>query len=92
MRTAKDAITLPVIVETLRGHRSTLEAMGVTRIGVFGSFVRGDNRPDSDIDILIDHGRGFALFDLVSCAHFAPAGLVAQASASQGDKHTSTHS
>ena len=30
---------------------------GVTEIGVFGSYVRGEQRPDSDIDILIELER-----------------------------------
>ncbi len=30
---------------------------GVTEIGVFGSYVRGEQRPDSDVDILIDLKR-----------------------------------
>lgn len=30
------------------------EEFGVTRIGVFGSFARGEQRPDSDVDLLID--------------------------------------
>ena len=28
--------------------------MGVRRIGLFGSFVRGERRPDSDVDLLVD--------------------------------------
>lgn len=27
---------------------------GVTRLYLFGSMARGDNRPDSDVDILVD--------------------------------------
>ena len=30
------------------------EKYGVTEIGVFGSYVRGEQKPDSDIDILIE--------------------------------------
>lgn len=30
------------------------EKYGVTELGVFGSYVRGEERPDSDIDILIE--------------------------------------
>lgn len=33
------------------------EQYGVTEVGVFGSYVRGDQRPDSDIDILIELER-----------------------------------
>jgi predicted nucleotidyltransferase len=30
------------------------EKYGVQRIGLFGSFVRGDNRSDSDIDVVVE--------------------------------------
>lgn len=30
------------------------QEFGVTALGVFGSVARGDNRPDSDVDILVD--------------------------------------
>lgn len=35
---------------------------GVSRVRLFGSVARGEERPDSDIDLLIDldEGRGFA--------------------------------
>ncbi len=31
----------------------TLKPLGVTRIAIFGSFSRGEESPDSDIDILV---------------------------------------
>ena len=34
-------------------------------IGIFGSYARGDNHPDSDLDLLIDFDAGATLFDLV---------------------------
>lgn len=34
-------------------------------IGIFGSFARGEERPDSDIDILIDLGARINLLQLV---------------------------
>jgi uncharacterized protein len=42
------------------------EKYGVTSIGVFGSFVRGEAGPDSDIDIMVEFGRpiGWELVDL----------------------------
>ena len=43
------------IIEEQKPHlRNTY---GVTEIGVFGSYVRNEQRPDSDIDILIELDR-----------------------------------
>src|SRR6266567_1136906 len=38
----------------LRKSESALRARGVRRAALFGSVARGDNRPDSDIDIMIE--------------------------------------
>ena len=43
-----------------------LMAAGVIRSSVFGSFVRGDNNVNSDVDFLIEFPKGKTLFDLVS--------------------------
>lgn len=37
---------------------------GATNIRVFGSLARGEDGPESDIDLLIDIPAGFSLFDL----------------------------
>ncbi|MBI4648506.1 MAG: nucleotidyltransferase family protein [Bacteroidia bacterium] len=34
----------------------------IKRAYIFGSYVRGDNRPDSDIDILVELEKGTDLF------------------------------
>ena len=34
------------------------------KIGLFGSRVRGDNKPDSDLDILFNLKGNYSLFDL----------------------------
>jgi predicted nucleotidyltransferase len=36
---------------------------GVSRIGVFGSYARGEEKRDSDIDILVEFDRPISLFD-----------------------------
>ncbi len=42
------------IFNLLREHQSRLLGLGVRRIGLFGSFVHGTSRPDSDVDILVE--------------------------------------
>ena len=49
---AQDAIAI------LRRHEDALRARGVAHAAVFGSVARGDNRPDSDLDILVDFESG----------------------------------
>ena len=42
------------VLATLRRSEGTLRAMGVARAALFGSVARGDQRPDSDIDIMVE--------------------------------------
>lgn len=42
------------IIIVLREHEDELHRKGVAHAGLFGSRARGDVRPESDIDILID--------------------------------------
>ncbi|GAB4011248.1 nucleotidyltransferase family protein [Spirosoma sp. KCTC 42546] len=37
-----------------------------TRIGVFGSYARGDNKPDSDLDLLVNFGVPMDLIKLMN--------------------------
>jgi len=45
-------------VATLRHHEKDLRARGVAHAAVFGSVARGENRPDSDLDILVEFEPG----------------------------------
>lgn len=42
------------IIARLREHEGVLRARGVRHAALFGSRARGDNRSDSDIDIMLE--------------------------------------
>lgn len=59
-------ITAASILETLTVHAEALRRLGVRRIGLFGSHVRGEARLDSDIDLLVEMDRSrYSLFDVL---------------------------
>lgn len=45
--------TAETILQTLNEHRQQLYDLGVRKIGLFGSHVRGEQTPDSDMDFLV---------------------------------------
>ena len=51
----------------LRRHEilSLADRHGARNVRVFGSVARSDDRPDSDIDLLIDVDRGRSLLDVI---------------------------
>jgi uncharacterized protein len=59
-------------IETLRKSEHALRARGVRRAALFGSVARGDNRPDSDIDIMveIDPEAHITVFDYVGLKEY----------------------
>jgi predicted nucleotidyltransferase len=42
------------IIAKLRENETALRSRGISHAAVFGSRARGDNRPDSDIDIMVE--------------------------------------
>ncbi len=54
------------IITKLKENSPALRAEGVTALSIFGSRARGDARPDSDLDVLIDVDptSRFSLLDL----------------------------
>ncbi|SPD72107.1 DNA polymerase, beta domain protein region [uncultured Desulfobacterium sp.] len=51
------------IIDVINHYASHLRSLGVRRIGLFGSFVRGEQTPDSDIDLLVEFEQGRKTFD-----------------------------
>ena len=59
-------------LETLRRSEQALRARGVRRAALFGSVARGENRPGSDIDIMveIDPEAHITMFDYVGLKEY----------------------
>ena len=51
------------VLNTLRRNSGRLQALGVKRLGLFGSFVRGEQKPVSDVDLLVEFEPGKKTFD-----------------------------
>ena len=58
-------ITKDTIKKILLENRSLLRQYKVLKLGLFGSHVRGDASESSDIDLLIETGRGLDLISVV---------------------------
>jgi predicted nucleotidyltransferase len=55
--------TKQAILTTLRENHVQIKALGVKRLGLFGSFVRGEQGAESDVDILVEFEQGQKTFD-----------------------------
>ena len=52
------------VIEILKNHEELIkQKYGVKRIGIFGSFARGEAKEHSDIDVLVDFNDGAKTFD-----------------------------
>lgn len=64
------------VINIIRATKPELAARyGVERLGLFGSYVRGQQRKRSDIDILVSFNREIDLFDFVDLREFLEARL-----------------
>lgn len=58
--------TVDEIRAIIRRHRNVLaEKYGIAVVGVFGSYVRGEQRQGSDVDLLIEILRPISLLEVV---------------------------
>jgi hypothetical protein len=51
------------VFETIRRLEPEIRALGVSVLSVFGSCARGEDRPDSDVDILVQFSQGSKTFE-----------------------------
>jgi len=66
VRPKKDSSSLDEIVRTLKVNMPDLaERYGVKRLGVFGSYVRGEADEDSDLDILVEFEDAPTLWEFI---------------------------
>jgi uncharacterized protein len=63
------------IIDRLRQNEAALRARGVSHAALFGSRARGDNRSDSDIDIMIevDPAAGIGVYEYVALKDYIAA-------------------
>jgi predicted nucleotidyltransferase len=55
------------LARSLREHLPELrDRYGVASLELFGSYVRNEQKPESDLDVLVEFQRSVGLFDFVS--------------------------
>ena len=54
-RAGVGAPTRADLVAQLRAHADEIREQGIVSLAIFGSRARGDERPDSDLDVLVAH-------------------------------------
>ena len=50
-------------IQRLLAAETEIRQLGVRRLALFGSVVRGEARPDSDVDLLVEFAPGQKTFD-----------------------------
>lgn len=53
------------IIAILQEHMPEIRKLGVSHLAVFGSFARGEDRPGSDVDILVEFDRPVGIFEFL---------------------------
>ncbi len=62
---------LDKIKNILNKHRNELrEKYKITEIGIFGSYIRGEQKKESDIDILVEFSEPVSLLDLIGAENY----------------------
>ncbi len=51
------------VLSIIKENHDKIQAFGVKRLGLFGSFVRRQQNPESDIDLIAEFEKGKKTFD-----------------------------
>jgi hypothetical protein len=55
--TIRRPTTIEQIIEVLQEHREHLKRLGVEQLSLFGSAARGELRPHSDVDLVVEFSQ-----------------------------------
>src|SRR4051812_20885023 len=69
MAPPKASLTKDQVAERLAAHAEELRSLGVRSLDLFGSTVRGNARPDSDVDLLVEFDEVPGLVGYVRIQH-----------------------
>jgi len=64
------ALRRDAILKAVRKNDRKIRGFGVSRIGLFGSYVRGEEKRGSDVDLLVEFEKGSKTFDNYMGAKF----------------------
>ena len=56
-------------VSLIERHAAELRVLGARKIGVFGSFSRGEEGPESDVDVYLEFAEGMKTYDNFFAIH-----------------------
>mgnify|MGYP005859388875 CR=1 FL=1 len=56
-------LTQKIILDRIHANIDTVKSFGVKKIGLFGSYLRDEQKPESDVDILVEFEPGKKSFD-----------------------------
>ena len=54
------------IFQVLEPYQERLKELGVRKLGLFGSFARGESKETSDLDFLVELESGRSLLDIIA--------------------------
>jgi predicted nucleotidyltransferase len=60
---AAETLTRELVHARVRGVEADVLSLGVRRLALFGSVLRNEARPDSDVDLLVEFAPGQKSFD-----------------------------